>query len=142
MPDRISAIVALVIDVQKEAEALGVARGFIARTGLKAAGLGWSAYTKNGPHSRVSFGLKLPPVSNPQDIVQAIEAICAFVVTPEAAKLSYLNSFFNGDGSLFYNRIFDARANAFTIPGILWLDIEVNTNADSQADLARLLAQA
>jgi hypothetical protein len=142
MPDRISAIVAMVIDVQEELEAISVARAFIARTGLEAAGIGWSPYAKNGPHSRVSFGLKLPPCAEPQDVVQAIETVCALVVTPEAAKTSYLNSFFNDDGSLFYNRIFDARTDAFTIPGLWWLDIEVNTNAASQTDLARLLAQA
>jgi hypothetical protein len=142
MPDRISAIVAMVLDVEKEREALAIARAFIARTGLEAAGVGWSPYTKLGRHSRVSFGLTLPPCTEAQDIVKALEAVCALAVTPEAAKSSYLNSFFNDDGSLFYNRIFDARTGAFAIPGIRWLDVEVNTNAEAQADLARLLAQA
>lgn len=136
-----AALAAMTIETPSESEALKIAKAFVAQTGHEGLGYRWMAYNKLGDHSRVSFVFLMPRQDDPQAIVDAIEALCGRLVEPEGLKSAYLSSFFEDDGSLFYERLFDARTSPFRFPGINWFDIEINTGADAQANLLRLIGR-
>lgn len=138
MTQRLAALGAMTIEVRKEKEALAIARAFVARTRLACAGMASASDTKIEGASLVTFCLLLPECGGPQETVQAIENVCGLLIKPEALKTSYVNSYFNPDGSFFYNRVFDGRTDAFIVPGIAWFDIEISTDSEIQEGLRRL----
>lgn len=132
---------AMIVDAADEEAARRIGDDFIAWTKREAIYLGWSAYTKLGPQSRLMYAIALTPdAADGQGVVDEIEAIAGVAVAPDALINGYLNGFLQEDGSLVYNRIFDARTDAFLVPGILWLDLEINTNAGAQAEQRKLVA--
>jgi hypothetical protein len=136
-----AALAAMTIETPKEIEALKIAKAFVAQTGHEGLGYRWMPYDKLGDHSRISFVLLMPRQDDPQAIVNTIEAICDRLVETEGLKGAHVSSFFQDDGSLFYERLFDARTSPFRFPGINWFDIEINTNLDAQQNLLRLIGR-
>ncbi|MGE0595330.1 MAG: hypothetical protein AB7P07_03130 [Hyphomonadaceae bacterium] len=131
--------IALVADAAEEAKARVIAERFIGKAGRPWAFRSCTPYEKSGPHSRLTYVLALPEELDGQAVIDAVETIAAVAVRPEGLEKGYLNGFLTEDGSLFYNRIFDARVDPVKIRGLLWLDIEVETHPDAQASLRESL---
>jgi hypothetical protein len=125
----------MVVATEDEAEARAILADLAAAAGAEAANVRWVPYLKLGPHSKLSAALRWPGVEAPQALIDACERLAGLVVAAEDLPRAYLNSFLNDDGSLFHNRVFDARIERFLDPRILWLDLEAHTHPDRQADL-------
>lgn len=134
-------ILAMVVDSEDETAARAVLADLASAAGVETADVRWRPYAKLGPHSKLTAAIRLPGVCTAQAVVDACERLAGLVVTPAALPGAYLNSFLEDDGVLFYNRIFDARTDAFLRPGILWLDLEAHTHPGRQAELAGLFAR-
>lgn len=127
-------LVAMIVDTEDEARARTILGEIASAAAVPAADVAWSPYPKLGPHSKISAIFRFP-ADGGQPLVDAIERFAGLMVAPEGLRKGYLNSFLEGDGVLFYNRIFDARMEAFLRPDILWLDLEAHTHPDRQAQL-------
>ncbi|MGE0007746.1 MAG: hypothetical protein AB7S92_19465 [Parvibaculaceae bacterium] len=140
--ERLAARLNLIVDAETEAAARSIGRDFIAQIGLESVFLRWTPYRKLGAHSRLSFALYLPAGVADEAAAAAIEAIAARAVARHSLAKGYLNRFLNEDGSLFYNRIFDARSHEFLVADVLWMDVEVETSPDAQGSFKAALKQA
>lgn len=139
--DRVAARLTLVVDAEDEEKAREIAHRLLGRTGLETVFIDWALYPKTGAHSQISFALLLPPETAGQAVIDAVEGVAARAVGPQALVDGYLSGFLQEDGSLVYNRIFDARTDAFLVPDILWLDVEIETHPEAQANFQRALKQ-
>jgi hypothetical protein len=136
---RLAARLNLIVDADEEAEARAIGDSLIARTELETVYLGCAPYPKLGPHSRLSFALFLPAGVEGQAVIDSMEAVAAQAVAPKALMDGYLNSFLQDDGSLVYNRIFDARNDTFLVAGVLWMDLEIESHPEAQASFQSVL---
>lgn len=126
----------LVVDTPEEPPARAIWADFAAGTGAEAVPLGWRPYPKLGPHSKVWGLLRIAPCPDGQAVIDAVEALAALLVSPEALRQAPADGFLQENGALFYNRIFDARVHAIARADILWLDLEAHTEPGRQAELA------
>lgn len=140
--ERHVAVCALVADTPDEAAALRVLCDFARTAGFGFSNVDWKPYRKNGDHSMVRFFAVLPPTATMQAAADAVEAICAAAVDAQGLRTGYCNAFIEQSGALFYNRIFDHRSTPLRIAGLLWLDVEVYTTPELQADLRAILDRA
>lgn len=132
--ERHIALCAIVADTPDEEAAMAVLFAFARKAGFGFSNVSWQPYRKNGDHSMVRFYALLPPTASIQAVADAVEAMLAAAVDDEGRRKGYCNTHFEDDGSLFYNRILDDRTTALLIDGLLWLDIEVTTHPEAQAD--------
>ncbi|HEY0053523.1 MAG TPA: hypothetical protein VGB49_08940, partial [Caulobacteraceae bacterium] len=90
-------------------------------------------YPKLGPHSRVGFIAAIPDCPSSAEVGARLDAVCGVLTDQPGHRRQWPTD----DGGVHDERTYDTRTTPFRVPGILWLDIEVDTYFSVQADLRK-----
>ncbi|WP_181699463.1 hypothetical protein [Chthonobacter albigriseus] len=130
------ATLAVVVDCSDTDEALAAIRAFATANGFDVLAGGAEPYDKLGPHARVWLHLRLPACRTNREAADLAERLAARVCDPAHLAAELPTVFYEEDGSMHYERIFDSRMHPVILPRALWLNLELDTGAGPQRDLA------
>lgn len=129
---------AAILDAPDEAGARALLAPLVARFSMEIVRSGWGTYEKLGPRSRIWFWWRLGEDAA-ADPVAAFEAVAAHVTAPaDIDRLDRRIEEREGEG-LEFEIIVAANVVAVTMPGLVWLDLEIDLEPAVQADLEAVL---
>lgn len=137
-PSRPIAVCAAILDAPDEAGARALLASLVERFGMEIVRSGWSRYTKLGSQSRIWFWWRLGP-GEAADPEAAFEAVAARVTAPaDLDRLDRRIEETEGE-ALEFEIIVASNVVAVTMPGLVWLDLEIDLEPAVQADLEAVL---
>ncbi len=129
---------AAILDAPDEAGARALLAPLVEHFGIEIVRSGWSAYEKFGPQSRIWFWWRLSEAAA-ADPGAAFEAVAAHVTAPaDIDRLDRRIEAAAGEG-LELEITVAANVVAVTMPGLVWLDLEIDLEPAVQADLEAAL---
>lgn len=137
-PSRPIAVCAAILDAPDEIGARALLAPLVERFAIAIVRSGWSRYTKLGPQSRIWFWWRLS-ADQAADPEAAFEAVAAHVTAPtDRDRLWRRIDETEGEG-LELEVIVASNVVSVTMPGLVWLDLEIDLEPAVQADLVAAL---
>jgi len=129
---------AAILDAPDEVGARALLAPLLERFSMEVVRSGWGLYAKLGPQSRIWFWWRLSEAAA-VDPRTALEAVATHVTAPtDRARLDRRIEAAAGEG-LEFEIIVASNVVAVTMPGLVWLDLEIDLEPAVQADLEAAL---
>ncbi|BBE72392.1 hypothetical protein [Oharaeibacter diazotrophicus] len=129
--------VSMVLATADPAEGAAIVRALVADWGAGLGRLDVAPYSKLGNHVRAAALVRLPAGTDP---VEALDAVAARLGGPDFAATAHTAG--DDDGAPAREIVMDGRTTALTPAVLLWIDLELWTVPEAQADLEAAIIRA